>query len=146
MVLFMDMNRAFFAKRTEKKPQWRVLDAQGQTVGRFATKVADILRGKDRPTYTPHADAGDYVIIINAEKAVFTGNKMTNKLYTWYTGYIGGQKTASAADLMRKKPEEILRHAIVGMLPKNALSMQLERKLKIYVGPEHPHQAQVSTT
>lgn len=98
--IIMDMNRAFFAKRTEKTPQWRVLDAEGQTVGRFATKIADILRGKDRPTYTPHADAGDYVIIINAEKAVFTGNKMTNKLYTWYTGYIGGQKTASASDLM----------------------------------------------
>lgn len=139
----MDMNRAFWVKRTERKPQWRELDATGKIVGRFATEVADMLRGKDRPTYTPHADGGDYIVIVNAEKVVFTGNKMEEKLYTWYTGYIGGQKNATAADVMKKDPAEILRHAIVGMLPKNALSMQLERKLKIYAGPKHPHQAQV---
>ena len=139
----VDMNKAFFIKRTEKAPKWRVLDAEGQTVGRFATKVADILRGKDRATYTPHVDGGDYVVIINAEKVLFTGSKMEDKTYTWYTLYIGGQKQATAAELMRKNPAEILRHAIAGMLPKNALSMQLERKLKIYVGPEHPHKAQI---
>lgn len=140
----MDMNKAFFIKRTENKPKWRELDAEGQIVGRFATMVADALRGKDRPTYTPHVAGGDYIVIVNADKVVFSGNKMENKLYTWYSGYIGGQKTATAADLMRKKPEEILRHAIEGMLPKNnALSNQLKRRLKIYAGSEHPHKAQV---
>lgn len=141
--MVMDMNKAFFIKRTEKKPQWRKMDATGKIVGRFATEVANMLRGKDRPAYTPHVDGGDYIIIVNADKVVFTGNKREEKLYTWYTGYIGGQKQTTAADLFKKKPEEILRHAIIGMLPKNALSMKLERKLKIYAGPEHPHQAQL---
>jgi large subunit ribosomal protein L13 len=140
----MDMNRAFYLKRTENKPKWRLLDAEGQVVGRFATMVADALRGKDRATYTPHVAGGDYIIIINADKVVFTGNKMENKLYTWYTGYIGGQKTTTAADLLRKNPADILRHAIEGMLPKNnALSNEIKRRLKIYAGSEHPHQAQV---
>lgn len=139
----MDMNRTFFAKAESKNnSRWCVIDAEGQIVGRLATQIAKVLRGKDRAVFTPHADTGDYVIVINADKVVFSGDKMENKEYIWYTGWIGGQKRATAKELMRKDPAEILRHAIVGMLPKNTMSRSLERKLKIYAGSEHPHAAQ----
>lgn len=132
-------------KCEERAPRWRVIDAQGQVVGRLATHVARILRGKDSPRFTAHTDTGDYVIIINAEKVVFTGNKMEKKEYQTYSGYIGGLHVFTAQDLLKRNPAEILRHAIVGMLPKTKMSTALERKLKIYVGAEHPHSAQIST-
>lgn len=141
----MDMNRAYFMKNEERAPRWRVIDAEGQVVGRLATEVARILRGKNHPQFTAHTDTGDYVIIINAEKVIFTGDKMQNKEYQSYSGYIGGLHITTAQDLLKKDPAEILRHAIVGMLPKTKMSTALERKLKIYAGSEHPHTAQVMT-
>jgi len=142
----MDMNRAYFMKKEQRTPQWRVIDATGKVVGRLATEIADALRGKDRAIYTPHTDGGDYIVVINAEKVVFTGNKMEEKEYIWYTGWIGGQKHATAKDFMRKDPTEILRRAVIGMLPKNKLARNMHTKLKIYVGAEHPHTAQVLTS
>lgn len=140
----MDMNKTFFLNKQIHTPQWRVVDAQGQVVGRLATQVADMLRGKDRAHYTPHADSGDYVVIINADKVVFTGDKLKNKTYEWYTGYIGGLKSLTAQQMMARKPEEILRLAVKGMLPKSKLSNAIIKKLKIYVGSEHPHQSQIT--
>lgn len=140
----MDMNKTFFLNKQIHTPQWRVVDAQGQVVGRLATQVADMLRGKDRAHYTPHADSGDYVVIINADKVVFTGDKLKNKTYEWYTGYIGGLKSLTAQQMMARKPEEILRLAVKGMLPKSKLSNAIIKKLKIYTGSEHPHQSQIT--
>lgn len=136
----MDMNRTFFTPK-EAKPRWRFIDAQGQVVGRLATQIATMLRDKDTVTYTPHAK-GDYVVVINADKVVFTGDKMSEKEYQWYTGWIGGLKTFTAEQFMKKDPTFILHHAVKGMLPKNKLSKQLLRRLKIYVAGEHPHMAQ----
>lgn len=143
----MDMNKAFFFKNESIiNPNWRLIDAQGQIVGRLATHIADALRGKDKAIYTPHSDAGDYVVVINAEKVVFTGNKMIEKEYVWYTGWIGGQKRRTPAEYLKRDPEFILMHAIKGMLPKNKQSRQMLRKLKIYAGNQHPHQAQITTS
>lgn len=139
----MDMNKAFFLKKEDSKPEWVVIDAKGLVLGRMATKIADMLRGKDVPQYTPHADAGKYVVVINADKIVLTGNKWTDKLYYSYTGYKGGFKTISARDLQAKKPEEIIYLAVKRMMPDNPLSRGQLGKLKVYVGTEHPHQAQV---
>jgi len=139
------MNKVFFANKDSKKPRWRVVDAEGQIVGRIATKIADMLRGKDTALFTPHCE-GDYVVVINAEKIVFTGDKMEQKQYDWYTGWIGGLKTLTAAQHMKKDPTFILTHAVKGMLPRNKLSRQLMRHLKVYVGKDHPHIAQVTTT
>jgi len=122
--------------------KWVIVDAEGLVVGRMCTKVAKILRGKYKPSYTPHADCGDNVIIINAEKIVFTGNKVNDKVYTRHTGYPGGQRFATPAELLRKKPERIIENAIHGMLPKNRLGRQLERNLYVYVGTDHPHTGQ----
>lgn len=122
--------------------KWVIVDAEGLVVGRMCTKVAKILRGKYKPSYTPHADCGDNVIIINAEKIVFTGNKVNDKVYTRHTGYPGGQRFATPAELLRKKPERIIENAIHGMLPKNRLGRQLERNLYVYVGTDHPHAGQ----
>jgi large subunit ribosomal protein L13 len=141
----MDMNRAYFMKNEARAPRWRVIDAEGQVVGRLATKIARILRGKDDPKFTPHTDTGDYVVIINAEKVIFTGDKMRDKEYQSYSGYIGGLHITTAQEYLKKDPGEILRHAIIGMLPKTKMSKTLERKLKIYAGAEHPHTAQVTT-
>lgn len=140
----MDMNRTFFLAKEKSAPRWRLIDAEGQIVGRLATQIADILRGKDQAHYTQHTDSGDYIVVINAEKIVFTGKKMEQKEYKWYTGWIGGLKTLFAKQMLAKKPEEILRHAVAGMLPRNKMSDVHLRKLKIYVGPEHPHKAQIS--
>jgi len=142
----MDMNKAFFFKDEAKAPKWRVIDAEGQIVGRLATQIAEALRGKDKAEYTPHADAGDYIVVVNAEKIVFTGDKMTEKEYVWYTGWIGGQKRLTPAQHMKKDPGFIITHAVKGMLPKTKQGKQMLRKLKVYAGPEHPHQAQVTTT
>lgn len=140
----MDMNRTFFLKKEQRAPQWRHIDAAGQIVGRLATQIADILRGKDRATYTSHTDSGDYVVVTNIDKIVFTGDKMRDKEYVWYTGWIGGQKRLTAQQMLERKPAEILRLAVKGMLPKNKLADRHLTKLKIYAGSEHPHKAQIA--
>ena len=122
--------------------KWYVVDAEGQILGRLASQVAMILRGKKKACFTPHSDCGDNVIIINAEKVKFTGKKMTDKQYVHHTTYPGGQRFATPRELMRKDPRRILEHAIKGMLPKNRLGAQLFRNLHVYVGPNHPHEAQ----
>lgn len=140
----MNMNKTFFLKTADQNPRWRLIDASGQIVGRLATKIANALRGKDRPNYTPHGDAGDYVVVVNAEKLVFTGNKMNGKVYERYSGYIGNKKYLTAAQIMEKHPERIIELAVKGMLPKNRLSRQLLRKLRVYAGTDHPHKAQIA--
>ena len=122
--------------------EWILIDAENQTLGRLATRVANVLRGKHKPSYTPHMDCGDNVIIINAEKVILTGNKMTDKTYVRHTGYPGGQRFSTPKQLLTSHPERIVEHAIRGMLPKNRLGDALYRNLKVYAGPEHPHQAQ----
>jgi large subunit ribosomal protein L13 len=130
------------AKPGELERKWFVIDAEGKVLGRLAAEAASILRGKHRPTYTPHVDTGDHVIVINADKAVLTGNKLQNKEYIHHSGYPGGLKRTSYAIIMRDKPELAIRKAIEGMLPHNRLGAAMAKKLKVYRGPEHPHQAQ----
>jgi large subunit ribosomal protein L13 len=122
--------------------KWHVVDADGKTLGRLAARVAILLRGKHKPTFTPNVDTGDHVVIINAEKIHLTGDKMKTKTYTHHTGYPGGLKTVTAEHLHEKHPTDILTKAIKGMLPKNPLGKQMARKLKVYAGSDHPHQAQ----
>lgn len=122
--------------------KWVLVDAEGQTVGRLASEVASIVRGKRKPNYTPHADCGDNVIIINASKAVFSGNKLSDKQYVRYTGYPGGQKSLTAQEVLEKKPQVVLEKAIKGMLPKNTLGRQLYSNVKVYAGADHKHEAQ----
>ncbi|MGN0941435.1 MAG: 50S ribosomal protein L13 [Selenomonadaceae bacterium] len=136
------MKTTFMAKAADVERKWYVVDAAGQTVGRLAAEVAKVLRGKNKPTYTPHVDTGDYVIVINADKAVFTGKKLLKKTYFRYSGYPGGDHYRSAGEMMQKMPERVIEHAIRGMLPHNKLGEQQYRKLNVYKGPEHPHQAQ----
>lgn len=140
----MDMNRVFFLRKEDRKPQWKVIDAEGQTLGRLATQIAETLRGKDKAHFTPHTDGGDYVVVINAEKIHLTGNKWEGKEYARYTGWIGGYKVRSAQEMLAKHPTDIITLAVRGMLPKNRLSRQVIKKLKVYVGNQHPHQAQAS--
>lgn len=121
---------------------WVVIDASDQVLGRFASRVALILRGKNKPNYTPHVDCGDNVIVINATKVRFTGKKLTDKVYVRYTGYPGGQRFATPKELLTRKPLAVVEHAIKGMLPKNKLGAELFRNLFVYEGSEHPHQAQ----
>ena len=130
------------AKNSEVEKKWFVVDANDQVVGRLATRVAMILRGKHKPIYTPHVDTGDFVIIVNADKVRFTGNKLDDKKYYHHTGYPGGIKMATAKDLMNETPEKIIISAVRGMMPKNKLAKKQLSKLKVYSGPEHPHQAQ----
>ena len=134
--------KTFMAKKEEIEKKWYIVDASDKIVGRLATKIATILRGKHKPSFTPHVDTGDFVIVVNAEKVKFTGNKLDQKKYYKHTGYMGGIKETTAKDMIQKKPEEIIRHAVKGMLPKNRLGRKLLKKLKIYRGEEHPHQAQ----
>lgn len=129
------------AKPGEVKQQWWFVDADGKIVGRLASEIAVILMGKHRPTYTPHVDTGDFIVVVNAEKVVFTGNKWEQKKYTWYTGW-PGQRSETAQRRLERKPEEILREAVRRMLPKNKIGRKMLSKLKIYAGPDHPHQAQ----
>jgi len=139
----VDMNSAFYLRKEDnERPKWRVIDAKGQVLGRMATQIADILRGKDRPYFTPHQDSGDYVVVINAAEIKLTGNKLNDKEYAHYTGYIGGQKITSAKDLLAKHPDRVITLAVKGMLPKNILSRYLLRKLRVYPGSQHPHFAQ----
>lgn len=130
------------AKPAEVDRKWYVVDAEGEIVGRIASKIATVLRGKHKASYTPHIDTGDNVIIINAEKIRFTGNKLQDKNYLTYSGYPGGQKSTSAAELMEKRPIAIIEKAVKGMLPKGALGRDMYRKLFVYEGPSHPHGAQ----
>ena len=122
--------------------EWYVIDATDEVLGRLASQVAKILRGKNKPSYTPHADCGDYVIVVNAEKVKLTGKKLTDKVYTRHTGYPGGQRFATAADYLKKKPEFVIEEAVRGMLPKTRLGEAIFKNLKVYAGPEHNHQAQ----
>lgn len=138
----MDMNKTFFLRKEDRTPVWRIIDAQGVVLGRLATQIADTLRGKDKAYYTPHTDCGDYVVVINAEKVVLTGNKWEDKIYDRYTGYMGGYKTTTAKDMLIKHPTHVIEHAVKGMLPKNKLNRQILKKLKVYVGSEHPHAGQ----
>lgn len=121
---------------------WLVVDAEGKVLGRLASEVAYFLRGKHKPTFTPHLDGGDFVVIVNAEKVKLTGNKYEDKMYYHHTGYIGGIKGQSAREILEKKPENLLRTAVKGMLPKNKLGRKMFKNLKVYSGSEHPHSAQ----
>lgn len=118
------------------------MDASDKVLGRMSVKIADILRGRHKPIYTPHMDTGDFVVVINAEKVAVTGNKEEQKLYMFYSGYVGNEKYRSLADFREKRPDFIIEHAVKGMLPKNRLARQMLKKLKIYAGPDHPHEAQ----
>lgn len=139
----MDMNTAFFLKKESREPRWHYIDASGMIVGRLCTKIATILRGKDKAGYTPHTDGGDYVVVVNAEKIVFTGNKLNDKIYSHYTGWRGGLKEIPAKNILAKFPERIIEHAVKGMLPKNKLNRKIIKKLKVYAGSNHPHEAQI---
>jgi large subunit ribosomal protein L13 len=130
------------ANEATVKRNWHVVDGTNQTVGRMASRIAAILRGKTKAYYTPHVDCGDYVVIINAEKVAFTGNKLEEKVYQNYSGYPGGLREEVAKDLLRRRPEAVLERAIKGMLPKNRLGRKMFKKLFVYAGPNHPHTAQ----
>ena len=132
----------FMPKANEVSRKWYVLDATGKPLGRVAAKAAHILRGKHKPTYAPHVDCGDHVIIINCEKAVLTGKKLENKNYYWHTGWIGGLKSISYKEMMEKKPERVIELAVKGMLPKGPLGRQMYTKLHVYAGPDHDQAAQ----
>ena len=134
--------KTYYAKPHEVEQEWLLIDAENQVLGRVAAKAAHILRGKHKPTYTPHVDTGDYVIIINADKIRVTGNKGEAKRYYRHSGYPGGLKSESFNEVMAKNPERVLEHAIKGMLPHNTLGRAMGKKLHVYAGPEHPHQAQ----
>ncbi|MGH3105739.1 MAG: 50S ribosomal protein L13 [Rubrobacteraceae bacterium] len=134
--------KSYMARPLEVERKWYVVDAEGQTLGRLATEIARILRGKNKPQYTPHVDTGDFVVVVNAEKVVVTGKKAEQKVYRRHSGYPGGLKETSYEQMMERRPTEILRRAVKGMMPKNRLARQQLRKLKIYAGPEHPHAAQ----
>jgi large subunit ribosomal protein L13 len=130
------------AKKGEAPREWLLVDAQGKVLGRLATRIAMALRGKNKPTFTTHTDAGDFVVVVNADQVQLTGQKLDKKIYYRHTGYMGGLKSITARQLLKKKPEEVLRHAVRGMLPKNSLGRHLLKKLKIYAGAAHPHEAQ----
>ncbi len=134
--------RTFTATPSTRERNWLVVDATGQTLGRLATRIADALRGKHKPTYTPHIDTGDFVIVVNAEKISVTGNKRTDKRYYRHSGYPGGLRSRSFEEMLERRPEEIIRLAVKGMLPRNRLARKQLTKLKVYAGPDHPHQAQ----
>ncbi len=136
------MDKTYVTKPEDVKREWYVVDATGQTLGRLASQVACRLRGKHRPEYSPAVDAGDYVIVINAEKIRVTGRKLDQKIYYRYSGYPGGLKQITLRDLLKKHPVRAVEHAVRGMLPKNRLGRRMFKKLKVYAGPQHPHQAQ----
>ena len=136
------MRTTYIVKAAEIERKWYVVDAHGKTLGRLSTEVARVLRGKHKPTYTPNMDLGDYVIIVNADKIHVTGNKMEQKVYRRHSGYMGGLKETPLKVMLQRKPTEVLRHSIKGMLPKNNLGRHMLKKLKVYAGPEHGHQAQ----
>lgn len=134
--------KSYIAKSAEVQRRWYVVDAEGRTLGRMASEIAAVLRGKNKPTFTPHVDCGDNVIVVNAEKVSVTGKKRKEKTYVSYSGFPGGKKEVTFEELLAKKPEEIVRHAVKGMLPNGKLGRQMFKKLHVYTGPEHKHAAQ----
>jgi large subunit ribosomal protein L13 len=134
--------RTYTAKPRELEQTWYLVDAEGKTLGRLATQIADLLRGKGKPQYTPHVDSGDFVVVVNAEKVRVTGNKLEQKRYYRHSGYPGGLRERTLAEQLERRPEDVLRRAVKGMLPRNRLAARQLVKLKIYAGPEHPHAAQ----
>jgi large subunit ribosomal protein L13 len=141
-VAFFRAMKTYVAKPSDRDRQWLLVDASGKTLGRLATQLADLLRGKRKPEYTPHIDTGDFVVVINAERIAVTGNKRQNKRYYRHSGYPGGLRSRSLAEMLERRPEEVIRLAVKGMLPRNRLARKQLTKLKIYAGPEHPHEAQ----
>jgi large subunit ribosomal protein L13 len=138
----MKRNKTVFAKKEGIKRDWYVVDAANKVLGRMSTKLATYLRGKHKPIFSPHVDCGDYVVVVNAAKVQVTGKKEQKKLYFTHSGYPGGQKLLSFEKMMEKSPEKVILHAVAGMLPKNRLGRQILKKLKVYAGDKHPHQAQ----
>jgi len=134
--------KTFVANSETRERTWYVVDAQGQTLGRLATQIAETLRGKRKPEYTPHVDTGDFVVVINAEKIHVTGNKLADKRYYRHSGYPGGIRSRTLSEMLERRPEEVIRKAVKGMMPRNRLARQQLTKLKVYAGPEHPHVAQ----
>jgi large subunit ribosomal protein L13 len=134
--------KTYSAKPGEVAREWYLVDAQGQTLGRLATQIADTLRGKRKPQYTPHIDTGDFVVVVNAEKIAVTGNKLDQKRYYRHSGYPGGIRSRTLREQLDRRPTEVIRTAVRGMLPKNRLARQQLTKLKVYAGPEHPHESQ----
>ena len=134
--------KTYVANSLDRERNWLLVDAEGQTLGRLATQIADALRGKRKPVYTPHVDTGDFVIVVNAEKISVTGQKLQEKKYYRHSGYPGGLKSRTLNDMLERRPEEVIRLAVKGMLPKNRLARKQLTKLKVYAGPEHPHTAQ----
>ena len=134
--------KSFMASPSTVERKWYVVDAEGKTLGRLASEVANVLRGKNKPIYTPHIDTGDYVIVVNAEKIKVTGKKLDQKMYYHHSEYVGGMKEATLKEMMQKKPEYVITHAVKGMLPKGPLGRQMLKKLHVYAGPEHNHAAQ----
>lgn len=134
--------KTYSAKPGEVQRDWWVVDADGKNLGRLASEIADVLRGKNKPQYTPHVDTGDFVVVVNAEKIAVTGNKMTKKVYYRHSGHPGGLRSETLGHLIERRPTEVLRKAVKGMMPKNRLAAQQLGKLKIYAGPKHPHAAQ----
>lgn len=138
----MYTQKSFVLKPADADKKWHLIDAKDKVVGRLATEIANLLRGKNNPKFTPNTDSGDYVVVVNAEKVRFTGNKMEDKKYRWHTGYVGGLKTRTVKEQLEKHPELILQNAVKGMLPKNSLGRKQLTKLKIYVGEKHDNEAQ----
>jgi large subunit ribosomal protein L13 len=134
--------KTFMARSEDFEKKWYLIDAEGKSVGRVATRIATILRGKQKPEFTPHADLGDFVVVVNADKVVFTGDKLSQKVYYRHSGYPGGIKSVTAGRLLKEKPEEVIRKAVWGMLPKNRWQKKLITRVKIYRGGSHPHGAQ----
>jgi large subunit ribosomal protein L13 len=134
--------KTYVATPSDRQRDWLLVDAAGKTLGRLATQIADALRGKRKPQYTPHIDTGDFVVVVNAAKISVTGNKREHKLYHRHSGYPGGLRTRTLDEMLDKRPEEVIRLAVRGMLPRNRLGRQQLRKLKVYAGPDHPHEAQ----
>jgi large subunit ribosomal protein L13 len=138
--------KTYVATPADRERNWLVVDAAGKTLGRLATQLADLLRGKGKPVYTPHVDVGDFVVVINAEKIAVTGNKLADKRYYRHSGYPGGLKSRTLADMLERRPEEVIRRAVRGMMPRNRLARKQLTKLKVYAGPDHPHAAQQPET
>jgi len=134
--------KTYVATPANRQRDWYVVDAEGKTLGRLATQIADALRGKRKPEYTPHCDTGDFVVVVNAEKICVTGKKTDDKIYYRHSGYPGGIRSRTLGEMLERQPEEVIRKAVKGMLPRNRLGRQQLRKLKIYAGPQHPHEAQ----
>jgi len=134
--------KTFLAKKETVKRDWVIIDAKDQILGRLAVKIANQLRGRNKPTYTPHVDTGDFVVVINADKIVLTGKKEEQKKYMFYSGYVGGEKYLSVSQMQERRPDFVVKHAVKGMLPKNRLAAKMLTKLKIFAGEEHPHEAQ----